>query len=218
MSETKDLQRQHETITQDLKGWRTRRDGLPARLETARGRQDELTGRRATAVAELEPDEKAVGGLRKQLAANRDEIEELEAALQAADARIAELETAEQAVTARRQALVLVEMLARTEVKAEAFARAQEVANRELELFLLAQTECERFAAGLSRGPSTSLTPVLSGATLGRVALWRLNERLDDVNGPLGLVYPELRRPLADFWREAWRPLRESLEAIIRAR
>jgi septal ring factor EnvC (AmiA/AmiB activator) len=214
----KELQRQHEAITRDLQGWRTRRDGVAQRLESARTRLDELAGRRATAVAELEPDEKAVGGLRRQLAAGRDEIEELAASLQAADARIAELATAEQALTMRRQAVVLSEMLAQTEGKAEAFARAQEAANQELERFLLAKTECERFAAGLSRGPSTPPTPVLSGATLGRVALWRLNERLDDVSGPLGLIEPSYRRPLRDFWREAWRPLRESLEAIVRGR
>jgi hypothetical protein len=59
---------------------------------------------------------------------------------------------------------------------------------------------------------------VLSGATLGRVALWRLNERLGGADGPLRLVYPEFRRPLRDFWREAWRPWRESLESIIRGR
>jgi hypothetical protein len=214
----KELQRQHEVMTQDLQGWRTRRDGVAQRLESARARVDELSGRRATAVAELEPDEKAVGGLRRQLAAGRDEIEELEASLQAADARIAELEKAEQTLTARRQAAVLVELLTRTEAKAEAFSRAQEVANRELELFLVAEAECERFAAGLSRGPSTPSAPALSGATLGRVALWRLNERLGDVSGPLGLIYPEHRRPLRDFWREAWRPLRESFETLVRGR
>jgi hypothetical protein len=214
----KELQRQHEVINRDLQSWRTRRAGVVGRLEVARTRLDELAGRRATAVAEIEPDEKAVGGLRRQIAAGRDEIEELEASLQAADAQLAELALGEQALTARRQAAVLSEMLARTETKAEAFARAQEAANRELELFLLAEAECERFAAGLSRGPSTPSAPALSGATLGRVALWRLNDRLGDVSGPLGLVYPELRRPLRDFWREAWRPLRESLETIIRAR
>jgi hypothetical protein len=165
------------------------------------------------------PDVKSLHGLRRQLATGRDEVEELEASLQAADAQLAELALSEQVLATRRQAAVLSEMLARTEVKAEAFARAQEAANRELELFLLAQTECERFAAGLSRGPSsTPPTPVLSGATLGRVALWRLNERLGGVDGPLRLVYPEFRRPLRDFWREAWRPLRESLESIIRGR
>ena len=213
----KELQRQHEVINRDIQGWHTRRDGVVGRLEAARARLDELAGRRATAVAELEPDEKAVGGLRRQLAAGRDEIEELEASLQAADAQLADLALSEQALTARRQAAVLSEMLARTETKAEAFARAQEAANRELELFLLAEAECERFAAGLPREALT-VAPVLSGATLGRVALWRLNERLGDVSGPLGLIYPEHRRPLRDFWREAWRPLRESLEATIRGR
>jgi len=214
----KDLQRQHEVIAQDLQGGRARRDGVAQRLESARIRLGDLAGRRATAVAELEPDEKAVGGMRKQLAAGRDEIEELESSLTAADARIAELETAEQTLAARRQAAVLVEMLARTQVKAEAFARAQETANRELELFLLAEVECERLAAGLRRPGATSSTPELSGATLGRVGLWRLNERLGDTSGPLGLIYPEFRRPLRDFWRDAWRPLRESLEATIRGR
>ena len=126
--------------------------------------------------------------------------------------------TAEQALAARQQATVLVELLTRTEMKAEAFARAQEVANRELVLFLLAEAECERFAAGLSREAALAAAPALSGTTLGRVALWRLNERLGDVSGPLGLIYPEHRRPLRDFWREAWRPLRESPEAIIRGR
>jgi chromosome segregation ATPase len=215
---TKELQRQHEVMTQDLHGWRARRDGVAGRLESARARLEELAGRRSTAVAELEPDEKAVGGLRRQLAAGRDEIEELEASLQAADAHLADLALSEQALTARRQAAVLSEMLGRTEVKAEAFARAQEAANRELETFLLAEAECERFAASLPREAALAAAPALSGATVGRVALWRLNERLDDVSGPLGLIYPEFRRPLRDFWREAWRPLRESLEAFIRGR
>ena len=218
MIATKDLQRQHETITQDQQAWRQRRDDLVGQRDeqSARAAAGRTSG--ATALAELVPDERAIGRARKETAAAEQSVVELEAAIRIAEARIQDLQAAEQALTARRQATALSEMLARTEAKAEAFARAQEAANRELEVFLLAETECERFAAGLRRGPSTPSTPALSGATLGRVALWRLNQRLDDVSGPLGLIYPEHRRPLRDFWREAWRPLRESLETLIRGR
>lgn len=214
----KDLERQQDQLTQDLRAWRQRRDDLMGQRDEQRARATEGRTSVATALAELEPDERAAGKARKDAAAAEESAASLEAATRIAEERVQALEAAEQALLARRQAAVLSEMLARTETKAEAFARAQEAANRELELFLLAETECERFAAGLRRGPSTPSAPALSGATLGRVALWRLNERLGDVDGPLGLVYPEYRRPLRDVWREAWRPLRESLEAIIRGR
>jgi chromosome segregation ATPase len=209
----KELARQHQQVAQDLDAWRNRREAAAGRLEAARARLEALASRRATAVAALEPDEKALGGIRRQLAASQDEVEELEAGLQAAEERIAELIQVEQALAARRQALVLVEMLSRTEARADAFARAQEAANRELELFLAAETECERFAQSLRRGDR----PEFSGETLGRVALWRLTDRLSGQGaGALGWIDPSLRRPLRDFWREAWQPLRESLEATVR--
>jgi chromosome segregation ATPase len=170
----KDLTRQHEQLTQNLQAWRTRRAGVSSRLESARARLEELAGRRATAVAELEPDEKTVGALRKQLTTGRDEIEELEAGLAAADARLAELATAEEraarqvwALTTRQEVEALLSGYAALDrLWAPLLRQLQELAEHEDDVAALLRQ-------GLDGAP-----PTIGGRELLAVLLWRLNDQL----------------------------------------
>ena len=217
----RDLTQQHERLVRDLTAWGSRREEVTHQLASARARLQDLANRRVATAARLQPDEDTLTDLRKPLATARDEVEELEAGLQSVDGRVAELVESEKTLTMWRQAVVLVAMLAQGEARAEAFARAQDVANRELERFLAAEAECERLAASLRATSPMPDEPTFSAGTLGRVALWRLSERLHDRPqgaGLLGWIEPSLRRPLPDFWREAWGSERESLEGMVRGR
>jgi len=175
--------RQHEQFTRDLQAWRTRRADVASRLEPARARQEGLASRRATAVAALAPDEKTVSAMRKQLATGRDELEELEASLAAADAEIAKLEMAQD--RAARQ------MWARTtRQEVEALLKGYRALDH-LWAPLLRQlqelVEHEDDVAALLRQGLDGEPPPISGRELLALLVWRLNDHL-------GYPFPDLIR------------------------
>lgn len=99
--DVKTLQRALESVDADLAAWRGRRDRVAGDLAKATATRTDLEVRRATALGALEPDERQLTAIRKELERVREAHEELAISHQAAEQRISELEAGRVAAVRR---------------------------------------------------------------------------------------------------------------------